>query len=67
MAVYLGELEDALKEAGASPEKARAAAAAIAGYENRFSSIESTQRLHSWMLTTVVALQIATLIKLLLS
>jgi hypothetical protein len=57
MSLLLSEIYDALKEAGASEEKARKAAEAIAGYEDRFAKIDrefaevrSTQRLQSWML-----------------
>jgi hypothetical protein len=64
------ELYDALKEAGASDEKARAAARTLANFETRFSHIdqrftqvEGTQRLHSWMLGTLIALNIAILFR----
>ena len=36
----ISEVYDAFKEAGASEEKARKAAEAIAGYENRFAKID---------------------------
>lgn len=61
MATMLSEVYDALKEAGATESKARAAAEAIAGYDNRFNRIESTLRLHSWMLTFNVALTVGIL------
>ena len=64
------ELYDALKEAGAIDEKARAAAKAMASFETRFPNmdhrfiqIEGTQRLHSWMLGTLIALNIAILFR----
>jgi len=41
---------DALKEVGASEEKAQAAARAIASYEPRFARIESDISLLKWML-----------------
>ena len=41
MATMISEVYDALKEAGASEEKARKAAEAIANYENRFARIET--------------------------
>jgi hypothetical protein len=41
MSTMISEVYDALKEAGASEEKARKAAEAIAGYENRFAKIEN--------------------------
>ena len=93
------ELYDALKEAGASEEKAKAAARAVADMENHFGNIEKelsridqkvselrsyvdqrftelrayvdqnfsnirgTQRLHSWMLGTILAFLIALFFK----
>jgi hypothetical protein len=39
MSTIIVELYDALKEAGASDEKARAAAQALANYDSRFSEI----------------------------
>jgi hypothetical protein len=42
MSTIIVELYDALKEAGASDEKAPAAAQALASYDNRFSKIERT-------------------------
>jgi len=41
MATMISEVYDALKEAGASEDKARKAAEAIAGYDARFHKIES--------------------------
>ena len=41
MTTMLSEVYDALLEAGATQEKARKAAEAVAGYENRFSKIEN--------------------------
>jgi predicted nucleic acid-binding Zn-ribbon protein len=41
MTTMIAELYDALKEAGASEEKAKAAASAIADYERHFVRIES--------------------------
>lgn len=41
MSTMISEVYDALKEAGASEEKARKAAEALASYENRFTRIES--------------------------
>ena len=40
MTTMIAEVYDALIEAGASQEKARKAAEAIAGYETRFAEIE---------------------------
>jgi hypothetical protein len=41
MALMIGEVYDALLEAGASEEKARRAAEALAGYDNRFANLEN--------------------------
>lgn len=41
MPLLLSEVYDALLEAGASDAKARSAAAAIAGYDNRLVNIEA--------------------------
>ncbi len=61
--VMIEELYDALKDAGAAEEKARAAARAIARYEMEMRDIRSTQRLHSWMLGTLIAISIAILFR----
>jgi len=68
--MIIEELYDALVEAGASDEKARAAARAIAGHEQRFAQmenhlirIEGTLQLHNWMLGTILALLIAVLFR----
>ena len=49
------ELYDALKEAGASDEKARAAAHALANYDNRFSKIEADLLVLKWMVGFILA------------
>lgn len=54
MALMLAETYKALLEAGASEEQASKAASELAGYENRLITIESTQRVHSWMLTYLI-------------
>ena len=50
MSTMISEVYDALKEAGAGEEKARAAAEAIAGYENRFAKIDQDMAVVKWML-----------------
>jgi len=50
MSMMISEVYDALKEAGASEEKARAAASAIADFKSEVMGITSTQKLHGWML-----------------
>lgn len=63
MAVMIEELYDALKDAGATEDKARAAARAIARYETEMGDIRAILRLHSWMLGTVIAINIAILFR----
>ena len=57
------EVYDALLAAGAPEDKASAAAAAIANYDNRLAKLESILRLQSWMLTYLVATTTALLWK----
>jgi hypothetical protein len=45
----IAELYDALKAAGAPDDQARKAAEAVAGYENRFSRIETDLTVLKWM------------------
>ena len=40
MAVMIAEVYDALKDAGASEDKARRAAETLASYENRFAALD---------------------------
>jgi predicted component of type VI protein secretion system len=61
--MLIEEVYDALKEAGASEEKSRAAARAIATYEDRLADVRPTLRLHNWMLATIIALNIAILFR----
>ena len=49
MATMVSEVYDALREAGASEEKSRKAAEAIAAYENRFARIDGDLSLLKWM------------------
>jgi len=56
MTVMITELYDALKEAGASEEKSRAAAKALAEYESRFNKIDAELQLMKWMLAACLAL-----------
>ena len=71
MATMISEVYDAFRAAGVSEEQSRKAAEVLANYENRFSKVNldiadvrSVQRLHSWMLATVIAMQTAILFKL---
>jgi len=49
MPIMSSELYDALLEAGASEEKARKAAEAVAAYENRFATVERKLDVLTWM------------------
>jgi hypothetical protein len=66
-----GEVYDALTEAGASQDKARKAAEAVAGYDNRLGKIENDITgirgelvLQRWMIGFNVALTVAVLVRL---
>lgn len=64
MTTMIREVYEALKEAGASEEKAAKAAEAIAGYESRFNKVETDLTLIKWMLGFNLALSAAILVKL---
>lgn len=64
MTTMIRELYEALKEAGASEEKAGRAAEAIANYESRFARMDIDLTLIKWMLGFNLALSVAILIKL---
>ncbi|WP_411288207.1 hypothetical protein [Phenylobacterium sp.] len=55
MSTMISEVYDALLEAGASPEKARRAAEALANYETRFSRSDADLLLIKWMTGFIVA------------
>ena len=55
MATLLMEVYDAFREAGASEDKSRAAAAAIANYENRFNKVEADLLVVKWMVGAILA------------
>lgn len=63
MATMISEVYDALKDAGASEDKARKAAEAIAAYENRFAKTESDLKLLPWMVGFNIAMTTAVLWK----
>ena len=63
MSTMISEVYDALKDAGASEEKARSAAEAIAGYENRFAKIDQDLAVVKWMAGFNLALTTAVLWK----
>lgn len=64
MSIMVTELYDALVDAGASEEKTRAAARAMADYETSFNTIDSELKVDRWMLTLLVALNTTILFKL---
>jgi len=57
------EVYDALKEAGASEDKAKKAAEALAAYENRFNKGESDLNLLKWMVGFNLAISVGVLLK----
>lgn len=65
MATMVSEIYDALLEAGASQDKARKAAEAVANYETRFNKLEQDNVLLKWMAGFNIALSLAVLLKLL--
>ena len=64
ISTMISEVYDALKEAGASDEKAKAAAQALANYENRFARIDTDLALLKWMIGFNLAFTMAILWKL---
>ena len=54
MALMLNEVYFALLEAGASEDKARKAAEAVAAYDNRLAAIERKLETHTYMLSTII-------------
>lgn len=72
MSTMISEVYDALKEAGASEEKARLAAEAVAQYDERFNRLEvrlekfeGRMNLLQWMIGTNIVLTLGVLWKLL--
>jgi hypothetical protein len=63
MAIMIAEVYEALKEAGASEAKAKAAAESLAHYENRFAKIEADLLIVKWMLGVVIAGILSLLLK----
>jgi hypothetical protein len=56
MALMLAEVYDALLEAGASEDKARKAAEAVAAYDNRLATIGRKLEVHTYMLSTLIVI-----------
>jgi hypothetical protein len=61
------EVYDAFREAGASEEKARAAAQSIAQYDDRLARVERRLDVLTWMVGTNVVLSLAILGRLLVT
>jgi hypothetical protein len=66
MATMVTEVCDALKDAGASEDKARAAAVAMAMHEPRFAVLDGRMTLLTWMVGFNLALTLAVLGKVFL-
>ena len=64
MSTVIFEVYDALKEAGATEDKAKKAAEALAAYENRFNKIGSDLGLVKWMIGFNLAMSAGILLKL---
>jgi hypothetical protein len=67
MAVMMGNLYSALKQAGADEESARKAAGEVAGFENRISSSAADITLLKWMVGFNLAMTVASAARLFLS
>ncbi|HSX79902.1 MAG TPA: integrase [Candidatus Saccharimonadia bacterium] len=65
MPLMSAELYDALIEAGASEEKARKAAEAVAAYDNRFAALERKLDVLTWMVSFNLILSLGVLWRLL--
>ena len=61
--MLIEEVYDALIEAGASEEKARAASRAIASYEHRISDVKRDLHLLKWMAGFNLGLSVAVLFR----
>jgi CRISPR/Cas system-associated protein Cas10 (large subunit of type III CRISPR-Cas system) len=64
MSTMIFEIYDALKEAGASEEKAKKAAEALAAYEFRFSKMDTDLPVLKWMVGFNLAISVSVLFKL---
>ena len=63
MSMILSEVYDALKEAGASEEKSREAARAIADYDQRFNRLDAELKMHRLLLTLILGGVVALVLK----
>lgn len=60
VATMISEVYDALRDAGATEEKARKAAEVLASYDNRFATIERDLTLLKWMVGGLYGLMLPT-------
>lgn len=63
MSMMISEVYDALIEAGASEEKSREAAKAIADLDQRFNKVDNELKLHRLLLTLILGGIIALILK----
>jgi hypothetical protein len=64
MTTMITEVYDALREAGASDDKSRKAAEAVAAFENRFAKIETELAVLKYMSGATIALVLLVLGKI---
>jgi hypothetical protein len=65
MTTMVTEVYDALRDAGASEEKSRKAAEAIANYDNRLAAIDTRLTVLTWMIGTNLVVTLGVLWRLL--
>jgi len=65
MTMMITELYDALKDAGATEEKARKAAEILADYDSRLASIDTRLSVLTWMVGTNLIVTLGVLWRLL--
>ena len=65
MPIMLRRLDEALRDAGAAPDKAAAAAEEVAGFETRLGAVETKLSVLQWMVGTNIAITLAVLFKVL--
>ncbi len=63
MTTMIAELYDALKDAGASEDKARKAAETVAAYENPFARIDTDLTALKWVTGTTLAAMMSLVVK----
>ncbi len=65
MSAIVKEVYDAFLDAGASEQKAAAAAKALADYDDRFNKIESDLLILKWMVGLVIVVNVLPMLKML--